>query len=100
MPGSTSPFAAKPARLQIRGESLYIRPIMDIVRVKYHKDQANELDYSHEGFGLDFKKWQTDNVTKHMNCKEVEQFVADKDAAKTAPKKYVDGITDAPKKDL
>lgn len=48
MPGSTSPFAAKPARLQIRGESLYIRPIMDIVRVKYHKDQANELDYSRE----------------------------------------------------
>lgn len=33
---------------------------------------------------------------KHMDSKEVEEFVADKDAAKTAVNKYGDGKTDAP----
>ncbi|KAJ9647576.1 hypothetical protein H2204_000205 [Knufia peltigerae] len=72
----------------------------DFVRVKYHKDQANEKDYSHEGLGFNFKKWQADNVMKHMDSREVELFVADKDAAKTAPNKYGDGVRDAPKKDF
>lgn len=35
-----------------------------------------------------------------MDSREVEQFVADKDAAKTAPNKYGDGVRDAPKKDF
>jgi hypothetical protein len=29
----------------------------DFIRVKYHKDQANDKDYSHEGLGFTFKKW-------------------------------------------
>jgi hypothetical protein len=53
-----------------------------------------------EGLGFSFKKWQADNVAKRMDSKEVEEFAADKDAAKTEVKKYGDGITDAPKKDF
>jgi hypothetical protein len=30
----------------------------DFIQVKYHKDQANDKDYSHEGLGFTFKKWQ------------------------------------------
>lgn len=30
----------------------------DFIQVKYHKDQANEKDYSHRGIGFYFKKWQ------------------------------------------
>lgn len=30
----------------------------DFIQVKYHKDQANDKDYSHEGLGFSFKKWQ------------------------------------------
>ena len=30
----------------------------DFIQVKYHKDQANEKDYSHKGIGFYFKKWQ------------------------------------------
>lgn len=30
----------------------------EFMRVKYHKDQANDKDYSHEGMGFSFKKWQ------------------------------------------
>lgn len=33
--------------------------------MKYHKDQANDKDYSHEGVGFSFKKWQADHVAKH-----------------------------------
>ncbi|KAF4624460.1 hypothetical protein G7Y89_g13713 [Cudoniella acicularis] len=29
----------------------------DFIRVKYHNDQANDKDYSHEGLGFTFKKW-------------------------------------------
>ncbi|KEF61774.1 uncharacterized protein A1O9_03344 [Exophiala aquamarina CBS 119918] len=72
----------------------------DFIRVKYHKDQANDKDYSHEGLGFSFKKWQADNVAKNMDSKEVEAFIADKGAAKEAVRKYGDGTGDAPKKDF
>ncbi|KAJ3849548.1 hypothetical protein EV368DRAFT_75644 [Lentinula lateritia] len=29
----------------------------DFIQVKYHKDQANDKDYSHEDFGFSFKKY-------------------------------------------
>ncbi|GKT82456.1 hypothetical protein CT0861_08941 [Colletotrichum tofieldiae] len=63
----------------------------DFIQVKYHKDQANDKDDSHEGVGFSFKKWQADNVAKHMNSKEVEVFIADKDASKNEVKKYGTG---------
>ncbi|KAI4749893.1 hypothetical protein E4T44_14978 [Aureobasidium sp. EXF-8845] len=63
----------------------------DFIQVKYHKDQANDKDYSHEGFGFAFKKFQADNVMKIMNSPEVEHFKKDKDAAKTPVKKYGTG---------
>ncbi|KAK1541180.1 FAD dependent oxidoreductase [Colletotrichum paranaense] len=74
----------------------------DFIQVKYHKDQANDKDYSHEGVGFSFKKWQADNVIKVMDSKEVEAFAADKDAGKNKVKKYGTGKTegDAPIKDL
>ena len=39
----------------------------DFIQVKYHKDQANEKDYSHEGLGFHFKKWQADKVVGMMD---------------------------------
>ncbi|KAI4154051.1 MAG: hypothetical protein LQ340_001925 [Diploschistes diacapsis] len=74
----------------------------DFVRVKYHKDQANDKDYSHEGLGFSFKKWQADNVMKHMDSPEVREFEADKGAAKEHVRKYGSGASDgqAPTKDL
>lgn len=72
----------------------------DFIQVKYHKDQANDKDYSHEGLGFTFKKWQADQVAKNMDSKEVEAFAADKDAAKEAVKKYGSGTANAPVKDM
>ncbi|KAL8651932.1 MAG: hypothetical protein Q9226_004477 [Calogaya cf. arnoldii] len=74
----------------------------DFIRVKYHKDQANDKDYSHEGLGFSFKKWQADQVMKHMDSPEVKEFEADKGAAKEAPKTYGSGAAEgnAPTKDL
>ena len=72
----------------------------DFIQVKYHKDQANDKDYSHEGLGFSFKKWQADKVMQNMDSPEVAQFEADKDAAKTAVKQYGDGKGDAPEKDF
>lgn len=96
----------------------------DFIRVKYHKDQANDKDYSREfqslpldingfrclkmlmtsntdeGVGFSFKKWQADNVAKWMDSKEVEAFIGDKDAAKETVRKYGDGTGDAPKKEF
>ena len=46
----------------------------DFIQVKYHKDQANDKDYSHEGLGFSFKKWQADNVVKYMDSNEVKHF--------------------------
>ena len=74
----------------------------DFIQVKYHKDQANDKDYSHEGVGFTFKKWQADNVVKMMSSDEVKAFEADKGAAKEHVRKYGSGAAegDAPVKDL
>lgn len=72
----------------------------DFIQVKYHKDQANDKDYSHEGIGFSFKKWQADQVAKHMDSPEVEAFIADKDAGKEHVRKYGDGTGDAPTKEV
>ncbi|KAK6440077.1 hypothetical protein LTR95_003704 [Oleoguttula sp. CCFEE 5521] len=76
----------------------------DFVQVKYHKDQANDKDYSHEGknfagVGFSFKKWQADQVAKHMDSEEVAYFEKDKGANKEPVKKYGSGDEkgDAPK---
>ncbi|KAF2216595.1 hypothetical protein CERZMDRAFT_109445 [Cercospora zeae-maydis SCOH1-5] len=70
------------------------------VRVKYHKDQANccirhfntnKNDYSHEGFGFNFKKTQADMVAKHMNSEEVAYFEKDKVAGKEEVRVHGDG---------
>jgi len=74
----------------------------DFIRVKYHKDQANDKDYSHEGLGFSFKKWQADNVSKHMDDPRMKEFEADKTAGKEPVRKYGSGGKDgdAPLKDL
>lgn len=74
----------------------------DFIQVKYHKDQANDKDYSHEGVGFSFKKWQADQVMKYMDSEEVKYFEKDKSAAKEPVRKYGTGTEegDAPKKDL
>ncbi len=74
----------------------------DFIQVKYHKDQANDKDYSHEGLGFSFKKWQADNVMKNMDSEEVHYFEKDKNAAKEPVKTYGSGKADgdAPTKDF
>ena len=93
----------------------------DFIQVKYHKDQANDKDYSHEGLGFTFKKWQAgmslsslvevhasadsfdaDNVAKHLDTPEVEEFAADKNAAKEHVRTYGTGTEEgnAPKQDF
>ncbi|KAL8987185.1 MAG: hypothetical protein Q9177_003585 [Variospora cf. flavescens] len=74
----------------------------DFIRVKYHKDQANDKDYSHEGVGFSFKKWQADQVMKHLDSEEVALFEADKGAGKEAVKAYGSGAAEgqAPTKEL
>ena len=74
----------------------------DFIQVKYHKDQANDKDYSHEGLGFSFKKWQSDNVMKNMDSKDVAYFEKDKNAAKEDVRKYGSGKADgnAPTKDF
>lgn len=47
-------------------------------RVKYHKDQANDKDYSHTGLGFNFKKYQADKVVEYMDSPEIRAFEADK----------------------
>jgi hypothetical protein len=65
----------------------------DFIRVKYHKDQANDKDYSNEGLGATFKKWQADNVSKSFMKDDpgVKAFEADKDVAKGERKTYGTG---------
>lgn len=72
----------------------------DFIQVKYHKDQANDKDYSHEGVGFSFKKWQAENVAKNMDSKEVALFEADKDAGKENVRKYGSGTGNAPTNDM
>jgi hypothetical protein len=51
----------------------------DFIRVKHHKDQANEQDYSHHLLSFTFKKWQAGQVAKHiMESPEIETFREDK----------------------
>ncbi|GAB0137377.1 hypothetical protein EsDP_00005645 [Epichloe bromicola] len=57
----------------------------DFIRVKHHKDQNNEKDYSHQGLGFSLKKWQADNVAKYINSDEVKYFEKD-DASQPGPK--------------
>lgn len=74
----------------------------DFMQIKYHKDQANDKDYSHEGLGFSFKKWQADNVVKHMDTPELKEFEQDRTAAKEHVRKYGTGTEEgqAPKKDF
>lgn len=74
----------------------------DFIQVKYHKDQADDKDYSHEGKGFSFKKWQADHVSEWMDSEEVKYFEKDKGAAKEPVKKYGAGDESggAPKKDF
>ncbi|MCJ1353346.1 MAG: hypothetical protein MMC33_003331 [Icmadophila ericetorum] len=75
----------------------------DFIQVKYHKDQANDKDYSHSGLGFHFKKWQADNVAKHMDAEEVKVFEGDKGAGKMEPKVWGSGAAEegkAPVKDF
>ena len=74
----------------------------DFIRIKYHKDQANDKDYSHEGLGFSFKKWQADQVMKHMDSPEVAEFKTDEGAVKTAVHTYGSGGKDgqAPVRDI
>ncbi|KAG8528801.1 uncharacterized protein KY384_006490 [Bacidia gigantensis] len=74
----------------------------DFIQVKYHKDQANDKDYSHTGLGFSFKKWQADNVIKFMNSDEVKAFEADKGAGKEHVREHGSGTAEgkAPVKDL
>jgi hypothetical protein len=72
----------------------------DFIRVKYHKDQANDKDYSHEGLGFSFKKWQADQVAKKMNSPELEAFAVDKDAKKEGVRTYGSGKGQAPLKEF
>jgi hypothetical protein len=69
----------------------------DFMRVEYHKDQAKDKEYSHEGLGSTFKKWQADQVANHT---EVEAFKADAGAGKEQPRKYSDGKAQAPEKNF
>ncbi|KAL9073541.1 MAG: hypothetical protein Q9157_004707 [Trypethelium eluteriae] len=73
----------------------------DFMQIKYHKDQANEKDYSHTGLGFSFKKWQADEVVKHMDGEEVKAFEADKGAGKEHVRKHGSGEEEggAPRKD-
>lgn len=68
----------------------------DFPLILYHKDQANEKDYSHEGFGFTFKKTQADLVSKFMSSKEVQYFKGDAGAEKEPVRKYGSGTAEAP----
>lgn len=57
----------------------------DFIQVKYHKDQANEKDYTHSGLGFNFRQWQADNVAKYLNLDELKAFEGDKAAQKETP---------------
>lgn len=71
----------------------------DFERVKYHKDQANDKDYSHKGLGFNFKKYQADKVVEYMDAPELKAFEADKGAGSDKINTYKSGKEDgnAPK---
>lgn len=60
------------------------------------QDQANEKDYSHEGFGFKFKKTQADLVSGLMSTKEVKYFKGDEGAGNNKVNKYGSGTAQAP----
>jgi len=68
--------------------------------VKYHKDQANDKDYSHEGVGFSFKKFQADQVPRLMNNDDVKTFEADKGVGKEHVRKYGSGTANALEKSM
>ncbi|CCM01732.1 uncharacterized protein FIBRA_03798 [Fibroporia radiculosa] len=73
----------------------------DFPQVKYHKDQANDKDYSHTGPGFTFKKWQADHVSEWMNNEDVESFKGDgREENKEGVRRYESGTDQAPRKDL
>ena len=60
-----------------------------------------DKDYSHEGKGFSFKKWQADTVIKYMDSPDIKPFEADKDAQKIAVQRYGSGDEKgAPKIDI
>ncbi|TFK51133.1 hypothetical protein OE88DRAFT_1660466 [Heliocybe sulcata] len=63
----------------------------DFIKVKYHKDQANEKDYSHKGIGFWFKQWQADHVSDWMSMPEVKMFEGDRHAGGNDATTYKDG---------
>jgi hypothetical protein len=71
----------------------------DFVRIKYHKDQANDKDYNHEGPGFTFR-WQADQVSKYIDNHKVAAFEGDRNAAKERVRKYSDGKGETPKKNM
>jgi hypothetical protein len=64
--------------------------------------QQNDKDYSHEGLGFHFKKWQADKVIEHLDSPEAQQFKADKNAAKEHVRTYGTGTEEgqAPKEEF
>ncbi|KAH9942240.1 uncharacterized protein BXZ73DRAFT_41090 [Epithele typhae] len=73
----------------------------DFPQVKYHKDQANEKDYSHSGPGFAFKKWQADKVAGMMDSEDVEAFKDDsRDDYHEPVRKHESGTADASLKQL
>jgi hypothetical protein len=99
-------FRGIPKTVTITGSvSLSLDPATrdsEFMQIKYHKDQANEKDYSHEALGFSFKKWQADNVVKHMSAPELKEFEQDKDAGKEHTRKYGIGTEEggAPTRDF
>lgn len=99
-------FAVIPKTLTITGlVSLSLDPATvdsDFIQIKYHKDQANDKDYSHEGPGFAFKKWQADKVAPNMDSEEVAYFEKDNSASKEPVRRYGTGTEegDAPQKDF
>ncbi|KZT04740.1 uncharacterized protein LAESUDRAFT_703048 [Laetiporus sulphureus 93-53] len=72
----------------------------DFPQVKYHKDQANDKDYSHTGPGFAFKKWQADRVAGMMDSEDVQAFKGDaKEEYHEPVRTYKSGTDAAPKKD-
>ena len=47
----------------------------DFIQIKYHKDQANEKDYSHEGAGFSFKKWQAGKRKSQDQSSTLSKFI-------------------------
>lgn len=49
----------------------------DFIQVKYHKDQSQPDESSKEGLGFNLKKWQADNVPKHLDEEKMKIFEQD-----------------------